>query len=360
MGRKRRKQLWWIILFILVVLLITGGLLVWLAPEPPRDELKLARESLAAAQKAGAEVYAASLYQEAHRLYDSVMVCWAVQNDRFFINRNYGKVQSFAKQVTGKAIQAKENSILQSRDANLLLKKGIPELEREVELYERIYKHNPLPSSVIRAHNKGRMKLSEARIAFDGNRFNEAKVHYQQAVELITSSNTKAEKIFQEWFAQYPVWKKHGNEAIRLSRSGKRVILIDKYAHRCMIYQGGKVIRQFDAEFGMNWMGDKLRRGDKATPEGIYRITQKKDGARTKFHRALLINFPNDEDRRKFAGHHDMGGLIEIHGLGGKGVDWTDGCVALKNEDMDVLFSLTGTGTPVIIVGSLRPISEIR
>ncbi len=331
--------------------------MIWFAPEPPQEELKVAREALSKAQKADAEIYAASLYREAHQLYDSAMVNWTAQNERFFVVRDYGKVRDFVAQVIQKADLARENSINQSRNTDIFVKKGIAELEKKVETYERIYKHNPLPSGVIRAHNTGVMKLSEARIAYKGNRFNEAKVHYEEAVGLINTSNDKAERIFQDWFSNYPIWKKHGNEAIRLSK-GQKVILIDKYAHKLMVYQGGRIIRQFDAEFGINWMGDKRRRGDKATPEGIYKITQKKDGARTRFYKAMLINFPNDEDRRN--ARYDMGGLIEIHGDGGKGVDWTDGCIALRNDDIDLLFRLVGPGTPVVIVGSLKPISEIR
>jgi len=135
-----------------------------------------------------------------------------------------------------------------------------------------------------------------------------------------------------------------------------------------LLYQNGKVIRRFDVELGVNWMGNKVRKGDKATPEGFYRISQKKDGSRTRFQKALLLNYPNDDDRARFAGakrngtlpaEADIGGLIEFHGLGGKGVDWTDGCVALKNEDMDALFRMAAVGTPVIIIGSQKSLKEV-
>jgi len=55
-----------------------------------------------------------------------------------------------------------------------------------------------------------------------------------------------------------------------------------------------------------------------------------------------------------------IGNLIEIHGDGGKGINWTDGCVALTNSDMDKLYGLVGVGTPVTIVGSLRSLKEIN
>ena len=360
-------MIWWG-LGILCLLLIAGGTIIYLIPEQPQNELRLAREALKAAQKTEAATYASSAYKEAQQLYDSAMVCWAEQNTRFFLNRDYTRVKEFAMQVIEKAQVAGEKSVNQSKSTNSLVRSGIAELDKHVNLYERVYKKMPLPRSVINAHNKGKMKLAEAKIALNSSRYNEAKTHYQNAREGIISSNEKAEKLLTAWFAHYPQWKKNAEEAIRLSKRGQKVILVDKLGHWCTVYQNGKVLKQFEAEFGINWMGDKRQKGDKATPEGIYRVTQKKEGSRTKFHRALLLNYPNDEDKKQFAAEKkkgtissrtDIGGLIEIHGLGGKGVDWTDGCVALKNDDMDSLFRLVAPGTPVIIVGSLKPLSEI-
>ena len=52
----------------------------------------------------------------------------------------------------------------------------------------------------------------------------------------------------------------------------------------------------------------------------------------------------------------EIGGMIEIHGGGGKGVNWTDGCIALENKNMDIVFKLAQSGTPVTIVGSVQPL----
>lgn len=349
-----------------VVLLTAGGLLIWLAPEPPENELRIAREALAAAKKSGADIYATPLYQEAQQLYDSAMVSWSVQNSRFFPLRDFTGMTGFIQQVTTKANEAEQQAVQQSSNTNKLVSRGVAELKASVGLYERRYKHMPLPSGVISDHNLGKMKLSEARIALENKSFKDAYQHYLKAGELINRSNEKAEKMLNTWFSQYPLWKKHASQAISMSKGGRKVILVDKYGHRCLVYQSGRIIKQFNAEFGINWMGHKRRSGDKATPEGIYRITKKKAGGSTKFHRALLLNYPNDEDRKRFAldkkkgliaSGAGIGGLIEIHGMGGKGIDWTDGCVALRNSDMDALYRLVGTGTPVVIVGSLKPLN---
>jgi len=114
-------------------------------------------------------------------------------------------------------------------------------------------------------------------------------------------------------------------------------------------------------------MGNKLFAGDKATPEGVYKILEKKNSAKTKYYKALLINYPNNEDQRRYdqmvksgeiSKRTGIGGLIEIHGNGGKGVHWTDGCIALENKEMDVVYNQCGVNTPVIIVGSRLPLED--
>lgn len=368
MRKKKLKLFVWIVSVVIGLLLISGIGIVWLMPKSPQIELKLAREALNSAQRSGAEEYAKSLYMDAKQMYDSAMNSWAAQNKRFFLKRDYKPVLSFANLTIAKAAEAEKKSLQQIKNTNVVAKRGIEELEKKVKLYDRVYKQMPLPASVSGAHNKGVMKLAEAKIAYDNERYNEALKSYKNAADLVNDSNDKAEHILKMWFSNFPKWKKMGAEAIKLSKGGHKIILVDKMAHQCIVYQNGKPIRDFDAELGVNWMGDKRHKGDKATPEGIYRVTQKKEGARTKFYRALLINYPNDEDKERFAAEKKkgilsfrthIGNLIEIHGFGGKGIDWTDGCVALTNDDMDSLYRLIDIGTPVFIVGSLKPLDEI-
>jgi murein L,D-transpeptidase YafK len=87
------------------------------------------------------------------------------------------------------------------------------------------------------------------------------------------------------------------------------------------------------------------------------------------FFKALLIDYPNADDRAEFGrlrrsgeipASARIGGLIEIHGGGGRQHDWTDGCVAVTNREIEDLFGLVSVGTPVTIVGSdtYGPIAE--
>ncbi len=95
---------------------------------------------------------------------------------------------------------------------------------------------------------------------------------------------------------------------------------------------------------------------------------KKNKAPKTKYYKALLLNYPNEEDKKRFiqnkeSGHiratAKIGGLIEIHGNGGKGADWTEGCIALPDLLMDQLYASCAIGTPVTIVGSLGSLSDL-
>ncbi len=140
------------------------------------------------------------------------------------------------------------------------------------------------------------------------------------------------------------------------------VVIIDKADHRLLVYRRGRQVAVFKAELGTAGLAPKRHAGDCATPEGRYRVTTVKTGGATRYYKALLLDYPNPDDRRRYQLERDAGtieagvgpgSLIEIHGHGGQGRDWTEGCVALRDEDMDRLLELVAAGTPVTIVGGM-------
>ncbi len=157
-------------------------------------------------------------------------------------------------------------------------------------------------------------------------------------------------------------WKQLVAETIARSKAeGSTAIIIDKLKRKLHVYAAGNRIASFDAELGAKGLKQKLHSGDQATPEGRYRVTEARGPGRTKFYKALLIDYPNAEDRARYAFgkksgavplRAGIGSLIEIHGDGGQGRDWTDGCVALTDSDMDKVFARSRVGTPVTIVGT--------
>lgn len=118
-----------------------------------------------------------------------------------------------------------------------------------------------------------------------------------------------------------------------------------------------RALKSYKVALGGEPKGAKERQGDHKTPEGIYSVDAKKPTSQ--FHKALHLSYPNEEDRERAKKLGVKPGVdIEIHGLGAKwgwvggghrAVDWTDGCIAVTNEEIDEIFPLVKVGTPVEI-----------
>jgi hypothetical protein len=160
-------------------------------------------------------------------------------------------------------------------------------------------------------------------------------------------------------------WQRWVDDTFTESRArGGKAVVIDKRERRCLLLDGGRIVASYPAELGRNGFAVKLFAGDAATPEGRYQVVEKRDLGATIFHRALLLDYPSAEDWRAYeqarrrgrvpAGR-GIGGSIEIHGHGGKWINWTNGCVALRDTHIDNLFAAVAVGTPVTIVGTYLP-----
>jgi murein L,D-transpeptidase YafK len=134
-------------------------------------------------------------------------------------------------------------------------------------------------------------------------------------------------------------------------------ILILKKDHVLELLRGGKVIRSYKVALGSGGLAPKEREGDARTPEGRYFIDSR--NAASHYHLALHISYPNAEDRKRAAARGvPPGGAVMIHGLpkeyawvGARHVlwDWTLGCVAVTNEEIEEIWKLVPDGTPVEI-----------
>ncbi|GMN03156.1 murein L,D-transpeptidase family protein [Erythrobacter sp. MTPC3] len=132
-------------------------------------------------------------------------------------------------------------------------------------------------------------------------------------------------------------------------------LLVDKSERLLIAYRNGKPIRSFRGlKFGAAPTGHKRFEGDERTPEGLYTIDTRNPQSR--FHLSLRISYPNRADRA-FAAQYgrSAGGDIFIHGqpTGYRGPplpgDWTDGCIALTNAEIEELWRIVPDGTPIEI-----------
>lgn len=134
-------------------------------------------------------------------------------------------------------------------------------------------------------------------------------------------------------------------------------VLIDKGKRQLVLLRGSQPVKTYQVALGSAPKGPKRFEGDQRTPEGVYAIDFR--NADSGFHRALRISYPNEADRvRALEAGVDPGGQIMIHGLkNGQGWlgrrhlggDWTDGCIAVTNEEIEEIWSLVELGTPVEI-----------
>lgn len=158
-------------------------------------------------------------------------------------------------------------------------------------------------------------------------------------------------------------WQAMAQQTIEWSRTRRSTAIVISKAERILtLYKNGNKVVSYPVRLGFNGIREKQFQGDGATPEGRYRITDKRGAGRTQFYRALVLDYPNQDDRRRFAqgkkvgripAMKQIGGQIEIHGVENEFMAQTLGCVMLENAQMSALFERVEPGTPVSIVGAL-------
>jgi len=155
----------------------------------------------------------------------------------------------------------------------------------------------------------------------------------------------------------------------RIRESSFRIEVF-KRARQLLLFSGGRLVRAYEIKLGRDPEGPKIRQGDNRTPEGTYYICSKNPQSR--YHLSLGLSYPSVEDARRglaqgLIGQREfrqiaervrkraippwntpLGGEIFIHGDAEK-YDWTFGCIALFNRDIEELFRAVPVGTPVII-----------
>jgi len=145
---------------------------------------------------------------------------------------------------------------------------------------------------------------------------------------------------------------------------------IDKSDHQLVLYSGDTPIKRYRAGFG-DPAGDKVQQGDRKTPEGTFRVVTR--NPRSRFHLFLGLSYPSAEDaargleaglvstreaarireadeaKRQPPWDTTLGGAIGIHGEGGSS-DWTLGCIAVENNEIEELWGVLPMGSKVVVV----------
>jgi len=136
------------------------------------------------------------------------------------------------------------------------------------------------------------------------------------------------------------------------------MVRVVKSENRLYLLKENEVIASYRVKFGANPKGHKQQQGDERTPEGSYFLTYK--NSNSAFYRSIHVSYPNalDQENARAMGV-DPGGDIMIHGQANgwqwagfltQLVNWTDGCIALTNANMDEVWSAIDPGTPIEIL----------
>ena len=312
--------------------------------------------------RAGAAVYAPTEYQDYLSALQASRDLLIREQARLLWFRDYQPVTIAFQEVITRGNQtmalAKASKAKEETEINTQIDEVAQRIKGLRELSETIKDRRLAMRRLMQAE----IRLEQARALYKTGKTKEAR-------ELLREANvdavivTKVIKPLLERYAdrgQIARWRQLYCDTVEQSRrSGGYAIVVDKLDRELILFRGGNRYKTYQAGLGFNFLSDKLYSGDRATPEGKYRVIRKLNASR--YYRALLIDYPNAEDQARFAQAKrrnqipksaHIGGLIEIHGGGSEGM--TYGCVSLSDRDVQELYNMVDVGTPVTIVGSVE------
>lgn len=282
------------------------------------------------------------------------------EESRIFFLRDYTPIQKEFLEIL------KQGEELSKTLEGELQKRSLLIIQRITRIKDRINKLNRLSLSI----NEGlrlRENITKAEIILDESRIMHEKGKYiasEEKLDIVERHLDESEKHMKSVlsrfhdFHQLEKWRRWAKEAIVDSKKGDSILII-KIDKKLILYKDTKPIKVYSIGLGMRGLSDKSHAKDHATPEGRYRIIAK--NPKSIYYKALLINYPNEEDIREFQRAKKIGlipktakigGLIEIHGGGSNSI--TYGCISLDNKDMEELYNIVEIGTPVTIVGAMN------
>jgi len=334
---------------------------------PAPSEVKEAQAQEQVLWRAGASFFVPDEYENYRKMLAEARQVYEKEELKIGYFRDYDLI----KKEFARVIQAGERiqKIIENKRA--VLSGEI--LAEKRDLYLRCETLDTL-SLELSQRNFSRQNLAQADVIFKEVDRLVAQAKYEEArakLKAISSLLNQAENILKKQLERYmdnhqiAYWKKLAEGAIKKSKkTGETVILVSKLEKKLAVYKAGFPIKTYEVGLGFNGLSNKLHAGDDATPEGEYKVIKKISSSH--YGKGLLINYPNEEDLRKFneakrrgyiTHSTKIGGLIEIHGGGKDGL--TKGCIALDDEEMDELFKLIPLGTQVTIVGTTDPNNKI-
>lgn len=360
---KRRIALWSTVVASVALLGAGSWPILSGHTEPPRTAAESARKAVDDARAAQAARWAPDALRGAESALRAAQMENRIQEVRFLPFRDFRAARTGFAIAEEKAAETLATAESLRSEARLKSEEALRQAEADTSFSEEFADALHLGPVERRALQKAKIGLDEARLYHERGEYTLASARAAEAAtrarEVSRTAASAAERFTEPRLVAN--WRKMAADTIAWSReTGGTAIVVYKENRRLDLVRAGRVVRSYRADMGYRSFQDKLRAGDAATPEGRYRVIGKRGQGRAQYYKALDLDYPNAEDRAQFVRlkksgkiprRASLGGSIQIHGEGGRGRNWTRGCVAVDNRHMDDLFDRVAVGTPVTIVG---------
>jgi L,D-peptidoglycan transpeptidase YkuD (ErfK/YbiS/YcfS/YnhG family) len=359
-----RRKRWLIGTSVTIPILLAGAWVLALQQRtPPLAAFQGALTSIGRARKAGAEQHARKLLNEAEQLLRLGEFALKEQNASLWPFESYRHVDSLFRLSAQRANQAQQESLARRESQKHGVRTTFSAVELDYSNWRNRLRDGLAPMDCQRLLTAAGTNLDLARDLLIRQHHAEAESLLQKTNSLLTELDKRYGSYRNQSAARLEHWRANVRETKEHSRAtGQAAIIVDKTAHKLHLVQNGRVTRTYPCDLGYSSASEKQLSGDGATPEGMYKVTEVRQ--RSQYYKALLLNYPNNSDRERFKQNQRegniprrarIGGLIEIHGDGGLGKDWTEGCVAVSNTQMDELMRHAFKGMWVTIVRMTEP-----
>jgi hypothetical protein len=348
------------LLFVVLAGLAGGSTWLYVKRDlPPVDDLMQCRQYLNLVRATAREDEALPVLQSAQENLDRAQVSLDAQYRRLILFRNFDLVRYHirrARELGGDALTTGRQARLAAVDE---CQRRLTTLRRSLRTTRALLARMSIKDGALVKLTSAEARLNVADSRLVDHESGEVREILNQAEEEIADASVSIQGNLEGFLTRRAQWNSWIQETISWSqRANDEAVLIDKLNHECYLLRGGRVIDSFPVDLGGEWMSQKIREGDRATPEGRYVVAALNRHSR--FYMAAMLSYPNESDRSRFVRAKRqgllprsarIGGMIEIHGEGGRGLDWTAGCISLCNRDLERLFRYLHVGTPVTVVG---------
>jgi murein L,D-transpeptidase YafK len=267
--------------------------------------------------------------------------------NQFFNQGNYGAALGKYEQLIANYPAVEDRVLFEMGIVYAYPKNAQKDYQKSLDCFQKIVKDYPdseyrydSQMMILQIHN---VIIKDQKIAAQQAALETSRQALERKADEIVALQEKIEALEETVFT------------LRMESADK--VLIEKQARRLSLLSKGEVIKSYKIALGGNPVGPKERQGDNKTPEGTYRIDAR--NGNSGFHLSLHISYPNEDDKKRAKKLGvSPGGDIMIHGIKNgfslvgashAETDWTEGCIAVTNQEMEELYKFVPIGTVVEI-----------